>query len=306
MSMTNSMVAHVWAQQNKQSGRSSNGNFSFSGNTLYSYSTPIARMVTAKDGSKIALFTNRKYSATTSGKHMSPAFHAVGHLRSYSVPDIYEDHGKNIKYLEDNYRTVVSTLMRANNLSDWCLSQIESQYSAVVSYAEHFGLDAPKIDLDADWRKIKAAYAERNTPEKIAKREAEAEKRRVRKEKQWAEEQKRKAEEDAERLPKWRAGENIRAPYSPDGSAYLRVMGEELHTSLGARVPLDHAIRAFQLIKACRTKRHSWEENGHSIHVGHFAIRSISQDGNIIAGCHRINWPEIELIARQIGIYDAD
>jgi hypothetical protein len=50
MSYSNGMTAHVWAQQNKERGKSGNGNMSFEGRTLYSYSTPIGRFVDTVDG----------------------------------------------------------------------------------------------------------------------------------------------------------------------------------------------------------------------------------------------------------------
>jgi hypothetical protein len=68
---TNHTVAHQWANQNRQSGKSNNGNFSFEGRRLYSYSTLvgyISDLVDAK-GRKVVFASSRSYSATTSGKH---------------------------------------------------------------------------------------------------------------------------------------------------------------------------------------------------------------------------------------------
>jgi hypothetical protein len=68
---TNHNVAHQWANQNRQSGKSNNGNFSFDGPRLYSYTTLIgyiSGLVDAK-GRKVVFASSRSYSTTTSGKH---------------------------------------------------------------------------------------------------------------------------------------------------------------------------------------------------------------------------------------------
>lgn len=80
----NPMVAHIWAAQRQPHGRSSNGNISFSGSTLYSYATPIARLVRSADGSTVALLDRASYSVTTS-RHQQYARSAAGHLTPLSV-----------------------------------------------------------------------------------------------------------------------------------------------------------------------------------------------------------------------------
>lgn len=303
--LTNHMVAHVWAQQIQESGRSGNGNFSFEGNTLRSYSTPIARIVETRDGSKAALVTTRTYSVTTSGKHMSRIWGAVSHMRVHHVYDVLasgeRDHAANLKRLLESYQDGATSLLRKQTLSEWQREQLQRSEVAIVEYAEDFGLGSPEIDADSDWTKAQAAYQARNTPEMIAKRKKEAESRLIRKEKKEAEDRERLAKEEAERLPRWRAGESVRAPY---GDCYLRVVGDELQTSLGASVPLPHAIRAFRIIKTCKDRGQAWETNGHKIPVGHFQVDKIEPSGNIKAGCHYINWNEIELIAREIGVFN--
>lgn len=82
------------------------------------------------------------------------------------------------------------------------------------------------------------------------------------------------------------------------------ICGGLLQTSQGAEVPLTHAIRAFRFVKLCRDNGRTWHKNGHSIRVGHYTLDSISPEGNFKAGCHRINWPEIERLARALGVFD--
>lgn len=70
----NSMVAHVWAQQNQTEGRSSNGNFYFDGRALYSYGRHFPCAVFShwrdENGRTIVLTNEGRYSVSTS-RHMS-------------------------------------------------------------------------------------------------------------------------------------------------------------------------------------------------------------------------------------------
>ena len=75
-----------------------------------------------------------------------------------------------------------------------------------------------------------------------------------------------------------------------------------LRTTGYATCPLTHAIKAFKIIKRCKENNVSWVRNGKSIHVGHFQIDKIDSTGNIHAGCHFIEWSEIERLSRQLGI----
>jgi hypothetical protein len=83
----NDMVAHVWAQQTQDEGRSSNGNFYFDGDTLYSYGRHFAvarftgRMV---DGQRVVLTNSGSYSVTTSG-HMNDMRRALARSRRCQV-----------------------------------------------------------------------------------------------------------------------------------------------------------------------------------------------------------------------------
>ncbi|MGK3946280.1 hypothetical protein ABK046_49000, partial [Streptomyces caeruleatus] len=69
---SNAQTAHVWAQQNQEHGKSSNGQFYFRNKTIYSYrdSWPLSTFATPN----IVLINNTSYSVTTS-KHS-------GHVRN--------------------------------------------------------------------------------------------------------------------------------------------------------------------------------------------------------------------------------
>lgn len=119
----------------------------------------------------------------------------------------------------------------------------------------------------------------------------------------------------------WLAGERERG-YSADGGrlsdetggALIRATGVErdasgaivggtLETSHGADVPLAHAVKAFRFVKLVRERGETWRKNGRTIRVGHYQIDAIDA-GGFTAGCHRINWAEIERLARELGVLD--
>lgn len=116
----------------------------------------------------------------------------------------------------------------------------------------------------------------------------------------------------------WRAGERVErnryALKDSEGGALLRAYGVELdgcrvvagtlETSQGATVPLSHAVRAFGFVRSIREAGQAWEANGRSIRVGHFTIDRVEPSGNFVAGCHRINWQEVERLARELGVWD--
>jgi len=114
----------------------------------------------------------------------------------------------------------------------------------------------------------------------------------------------------------WLAGGNV-ARYvrlsDPTGGALLRAEGVErdesgaitggtLRTSHGAQVPLDHALKVFSFLRLCRAKGQGWTRNGSSLRVGHFSVDSVTPGGDFVAGCHRINWPEVARLAALLDV----
>lgn len=99
----NSMVAHVWAQQTQDFGRSHNGNFYFHGPVLYSYGSHF--VVAVKDAKGAFWLNSSSYSPTTGG-HQSDARAAVSGT-VYNIPDltaIYET----LLYVRNGYQRVVT------------------------------------------------------------------------------------------------------------------------------------------------------------------------------------------------------
>jgi hypothetical protein len=90
---------------------------------------------------------------------------------------------------------------------------------------------------------------------------------------------------NADKILAWRAGEINSLPYEARGEyALLRIKGNTVQTSMGADVPLDHALRLLNLIQTKRVRRGE--------RVGHYTLESVDSLGDVppvvTIGCHKI------------------
>jgi hypothetical protein len=98
-----------------------------------------------------------------------------------------------------------------------------------------------------------------------------------------------------ELIIKWRAGQYSGCFY--DVPAMLRIIGDEVQTSRGVRFPISHAKRGLAFVRKVRESGQAYVRNGHTIHLGPYAIDRIEPDGTVKAGCHVVSWKEIQRIA---------
>jgi hypothetical protein len=97
---------------------------------------------------------------------------------------------------------------------------------------------------------------------------------------------------------------------STDGrpsTVLLRVDGETIVTSLGARVPLAAAPMVWMLVereKAKGGREFAHIGNASRIRIGDYPIDSIGADGTLRAGCHVIPYAELERMARKLGLIE--
>jgi hypothetical protein len=202
--VANRQVAHIWAHQAQDEARSHNGNFSFHGRKIYSYSTPVAHLVPNVEGELVALVTSRDYSVTTRGKHIGPIHSALGYGRvrkSFTVPFIgafggqnrgdvnafapdgtanpdatAQIHAANLAHYFAEYTVAVERLPRKRDYDrSRALESLNRIANPACDYAEAFGLPVPAYDTDADEAAAFRTWSARNTPERIAARAARAE-----------------------------------------------------------------------------------------------------------------------------------
>jgi hypothetical protein len=308
-------VAHLWFHQVQDSARNSCRSFFFRGSVIYSWGEhfPIARLVQRRNKTAV-LFTDRTSSSSTSG-HMSTVrsaiperttvFHVLnpskqrypglsrygGGYFDDAEPDA-QTHAENIANYVSRLTTAIDKAGRArsSHAKSWQTRGAKSLRQEVIAYAEFFKLKLPKLpevpNISAvQLRKMdeRQKWLEETRAERVAKKYAR----------------------DFER---WRNGESVTLPrsrrwrYKSSIPTMLRLTadGQEVETSLGARVPVLHAKRALKFVRQVVASGQAYERNGHTFHVGHYAVDRIEPNGELVAGCHRIPFAEIERIAPKL------
>ena len=206
---SNDMVAHVWAQRKQPYGRTGNGNYSFDGAVLLSYSTPIALFCTGVHKRDVCLISSERHSVSTA-RHQSLAHRAVSGVPVFTVPYLADGdnrglrlsnhhldkkaarkvHKKNLEYLVKEYADLCGMFKRAKSLyfteQAELLSRLEDSANTARQYALLFALPTPKLNPSTDastiWAHRVAREARNATPEHQAKLERARERREERKE----------------------------------------------------------------------------------------------------------------------------
>jgi len=270
----NKQIAHLWANQSRESGRGSH--FYFEGDTIYSYGThfPIARHYKGA-----VLFTTKTYSSSTQ-RHCSHVRQACYHLPVFNISDVRGNpSGQDVKEYGIKISGLVKSASKARNVQNH-LDGITRKVEEANRFCERFGFKT-RFTVPANWEalKEKAKGDEKREQEAKARKAAKFE------------------AQCAETVQKWLAGETVSIPY-----AYSKVLlrasifdtQQILETSKGARVPLESAHLAFRF---CLSKREAgWKRNGETFRVGDFKIDEITRD-TVKAGCHTIGFDEILRLA---------
>lgn len=304
----NRQCVHIWAQQNQSNGRSSNGNLFFEGKTIYSYGYhfPLASFAT----NDTVLINSDSYSVSTS-KHQGYVRQSVNHKNRISVCSSVLKHfisergfGKSTQHA-----LAQSALSEVNSLIEKAAKRKARKYAAqdileaqgVLERAEHiftyFDAQLPK-----DFIKAKKSLNNKDAQELIAFEKKRQEKIEL--------ERKAKYELDqaiyrAECL-KWINNEETEVSVFGCDKIFLRINGDEIETTKGARFPIEHAKKAFRAISTAKENSYDYEreyDRGFHYRLGHFTIDKIDAQGNVKAGCHFVEWDEIERIAKILKIY---
>jgi hypothetical protein len=292
-------VPHLWAHRTQDEARNRQGNLYFTGDTIYSYGShfPIARHVTNDAGERAVLFTTATYSVTTSS-HCSAVRSAIpSGMQVFYVPNVCQgrysgseltadDHTGNLAdYTERIEKHVItSTRARSSYAKEWNHEHAVRLRDEAFAYCAFFGLPTPNITEVPELDSVALTA--------IRKREA---KRAAEKAEQTKRERAEALVRQQELIIKWRAGEYSGCFY--DVPAMLRIDGDEVVTSRGARFPVSHAKRGLAFVRKVRESGQAYVRNGRTIHLGPYAIDHIEPDGTVKAGCHVVSWEEIERIA---------
>ncbi len=278
---SNHEIPHLWAHQTQETARNSSKSVWFYKEILYSYREPIGVIVTVK-GKQVALFRDRRFSVTTA-KHQGSMQRAASHLPHFTVASIcgsfsqraeHLDHKLNLVAYQKRIDDKVLAASRARSNAEYLVSCARNLVVEANEYAETFGL--------------KTRFILPNAKELIERSKREAEKA--------AAERKRvedKARADAQPIiSQWVNGGSEQVPWFIT-EAYMRIEGEELVTSRGARVPLAHVVRVMPIVKRLIERGEEYHANGHTIHLGHYQLDRIDTDGTIHAGCHHFTRNEV-------------
>lgn len=285
-------LAHVWVYDRAKlgTGRNPQGNFYFSGAVLYSYrdNYPIAKIYdNGLDGDSRAVTINADNYSNTTARHISMARQSTGHMEQFTVPyvlaDSLHEHERNLQWYGEQISKTESKLVRSRSNASWHARQLSKLVNEANGYRRFFGVEWPPFLLD-----------DSETMKERVKASSLAERRRK------AQEQRDIAVRNQEAIDGWLAGDKYaQVPYGLD-RVYLRVVGDNVETSKGAVFPIDHALKGLQLVRAVKARGEAYHRNGHTLHLGIYAIDSIDTDGNVKAGCHYVTYSEIERIAPMI------
>jgi hypothetical protein len=299
----NDEVFHRWAAQDQNRGRNRTESVHYVGQTLFSYSTPIAHIAIGADGAPVVIHNTTTYSVTTTG-HQHSARHAVRHIRSVyieggargswgALPDTPEQlriaFDRQLESAQHATATARKGRSRAKRLESWrALVNSANRAAEIMGFAP---FDAPPADADSD------ALLARIREEERAREEQEAAQRR------------RQAELDRAdyqtRLAAWLAGEEIRIsrawypgePDTPGDGDHMRVKGSRIETTRGAIVPLEDVRRIAPIVLRVIRAGRTYQANGERIAVGVYTLDSIDGAGTVRVGCHRFDRAEIERVA---------
>jgi hypothetical protein len=300
--MKSDMVAHVWAQQTQSEARNSTRSLFFDRETIYSYGShfPIARFIKNKAGVSAVLFTTRGYSTTTSG-HIHDVRRALrGHDITIFNVERPDHTPRELKAsAEHSIREALTAAQnaRAKAFEHYCRAEIvvEETNELFKFMGQRFRVRMPRVKPEVleKWRTAHERHLD------VLARQQAVRMARTAEERAWAEKTR------LERRTAWLAGEPnclFRTDWNED--TLLRVHGDNVETSLGAEIPVSHAKRIWPVILQHRTDGTTYVRNGHSHHVGQFAIDRIDPTGDIKAGCHFIKFDQIEKIAVVLGLIE--
>jgi hypothetical protein len=283
-------VAHIWASQSQYEGRASN--VFFEGETIYSYGRhfPVARF--APEFGNVVLFTDKGYSNSTA-KHKSIIRSAIP--SSFNViycddPSRSVDHNLGIwervvKRLRAEFDSKTHKITRGNLAVD-----IFRACEAAIVYSMAVKVSAPDWTNETNDEMSARDYVYELAKAREAKREAKQ-----------AEAKRLAAIKAAERLPMWENGEAVPLDGFYLLDTALRVKGDNIETSRGARIPVSDAIKIWPLLYRAHRTSTPLDMGLRSIQLGSYRFNSF--DGHtLIVGCHTITWPQLEKMAAKLNL----
>ena len=305
-----SEISHLWAHKTQESARNPQGNLYFKGSVIYSYrdSYPLANHVSNGKEFAVLFRSGPYYSVTTTG-HASNVRSAIpSNVTVFYVPNVQNewtyaengvDHETNLAAYVRDAEESLDKAQRARSSAIYELNKAFALRDNAVKYAKFFGLPSPSkqfafLPKGKALETLRTKLGERETRARVKQEEKRAKERA-----RWEEQSRIRALEESEQIELWKQGNaNVLAGYG--WPTLLRVKGDQVETSKGARVPVLHAIRGLKFVRSVVASGQEYVRNGHTFHLGHYSIDRIEANGTLHAGCHVIELAEIERIAHEL------
>ena len=280
---SNSELAHIWAHDHEPSIMKSANSMSCQHDKLYSYATVIGQII----DNNTVIYNTASYSNTTS-KHQSLMQSATSHYSNKIYLDIYQMGLDTLVFNQADFDRLIvnpnlekgSRLLlkasRSKKYSSMYNAQALSIFDNVEKYARLLDLYCIMPNTDALLETITQHDKQAKALEKIRRAE--------------------RIKEQAEALINWRKGEDVRNRFEITA---LRIKEDQIETTKGARIPLEHAVKFWGLIKSWHEKGVLYVKDHHSIHLGNYSVNRF-ENGILTVGCHSIPYSEIESIAHQL------
>lgn len=303
--MDNRSLAHNWANQVKPHGKGSN--FFYEGIHLYSYGHHFeaGRIVKTEKGNTIVLINGENYSPSTQ-RHLSYAWQASNHMEQFAFPlhnSSYSIIVRDELTKDDFTRAFIrfgnividscKKASRSRKYSDLHLNDAKKaveDWNKLKSYFPSLTKECKKLKLPSDLQ-IKKLNAKDKAER--AKERKEKQNRIKREENAWLNYETNYVSRVARCLLRQKQVKTIQEP----GFAPQTRLVNEVETSHGARVPLDHARVFYKAITRFKSNPKACKER---FKVGNFHLSNLTPNGANI-GCHFIAWSEMERFANVMG-----
>jgi hypothetical protein len=194
------------------------------------------------------------------------------------------EHTDNLKWIREAMEESLVKAGRARTYTDMHLRDAEYSRLSYNNYLMAFKIKRKAIDRLPDISNLvaKAKNAAANERKRCARLAAKV------------------LKDNKENIELWKNGETYVNSIRSVSTVFLRIKEDIVQTSHGAEFPIDHARKAYLLVKAIRDGGKAWKRNGQNIRLGHFQLDSIDSKGNVVAGCHYVQWNEIARIGNLI------
>ena len=239
------------------------------------------------------LSVGNNFNLDTTQKHKNDLIQAASHLTVLLVPypsvNDHSDHVENLNYLSDLIIDDFNTLINCRSWAQGHKNNLRRSVRAYNCYLSNFKVKGFKpIVLTDEFEEMmrelvdyKSHFQAINDAKRSKREEEKREKARLERE----EKERQRVPKDIVRMKNWKKGEfDYFYGRNVLKACFLRVKGDEVETSKGARVPLDRALWLYGKILDGNTV------NG--LRIGHYTVTCLN-DSKLEIGCHTIEMKEV-------------